>query len=97
MTVADPRFERLVRTGVQPGPQLVDLDLRGSASLDLRVFAVTAVLALVAGTAVGIWPALSVTTERVFSISAGLAASTVTPGNTAPDVSLTTPAMDAWA
>src|SRR5207244_7996811 len=29
----------------------------------------------------------------IFSISAGLAASTVTPGSTAPDVSLTTPAM----
>jgi hypothetical protein len=28
---------------------------------------------------------------------AGLAASTVTPGRTAPDVSLTTPAMVAWA
>ena len=32
-------------------------------------------------------------TERVFSISAWLAASTVTPGSTAPDVSLTMPAM----
>jgi hypothetical protein len=30
---------------------------------------------------------------RTFSISAGLAASTVTPGKTPPDVSLTTPAM----
>src|SRR5262245_23760830 len=38
-------------------------------------------------------PSLSVTTLRVFSISAGLDASTVTPGNTAPDVSLTTPAI----
>ena len=36
----------------------------------------------------------SVVTERTFSISAGLAASTVTPGSTAPDVSLTTPASD---
>src|SRR4051812_25866613 len=43
------------------------------------------------------WPALSVTAERVFSIRAGLAASTVTPGSTAPDVSLTTPASDACA
>ena len=43
------------------------------------------------------WPAPSVTTVRTFSMSAGLAASTVTPGNTAPDVSLTTPAMDACA
>ena len=34
-------------------------------------------------------PVLSVTTERVFSISAGLDASTVTPGSTAPEVSLT--------
>ena len=33
------------------------------------------------------------TTLRTFSISAGLAASTVTPGSTAPEVSLTTPAM----
>src|SRR5512145_8081 len=32
-------------------------------------------------------------TERTFSIRAGLAASTVTPGSTAPDASLTTPAM----
>lgn len=41
-------------------------------------------------------PACSATgrrTERTFSVSAGLDASTVTPGNTAPDVSLTTPAM----
>src|SRR5262245_40394671 len=30
-------------------------------------------------------------------MSAGLAASTVTPGSTAPDVSFTTPAMDACA
>ncbi len=37
------------------------------------------------------WPELSVTAERTFSISAGLEASTVTPGSTAPDVSLTTP------
>ena len=35
------------------------------------------------------WPALSVTADRVFSISAGLDASTVTPGSTAPDASLT--------
>ena len=42
-------------------------------------------------------PASSVTTERTFSISAGLATSTVTPGSTAPDVSRTTPVIDAWA
>jgi hypothetical protein len=30
---------------------------------------------------------------RTFSISAGLATSTVTPGRTAPDASLTTPAI----
>src|SRR6266478_1554330 len=44
-------------------------------------------------------PLSSVTTVRTFSISAGLAASTVTPGNTAPDESLTTPAIPllAWA
>jgi hypothetical protein len=30
---------------------------------------------------------------RIFSISAGLLASTVTPGSTAPDVSRTTPAI----
>ena len=34
---------------------------------------------------------------RAFSISAGLDASTVTPGSTAPDASLTTPVMEAWA
>src|SRR3954452_5247018 len=38
-------------------------------------------------------PLPSVTTERVFSISAGLEASTVTPGSTASEASLTTPAM----
>ena len=31
------------------------------------------------------WPEPSVVTDRTFSISAGLAASTVTPGSTAPD------------
>jgi hypothetical protein len=35
----------------------------------------------------------SLTTDRTFSIRTGLAASTVVPGNTAPDVSLTTPVM----
>jgi len=40
-------------------------------------------------------PSASVTTVRTFSMSTGLAASTVTPGRTAPDVSLTTPAMAA--
>ena len=39
----------------------------------------------------------SETAERTFSIRAGLAASTVTPGSTAPDVSLTAPAMTACA
>ena len=42
-------------------------------------------------------PIPSVTTVRTFSMSAGLAASTVTPGRTAPDASLTTPVMDDWA
>src|SRR4051794_31008173 len=36
-------------------------------------------------------PLASVTTERVFSMRTGLAASTVTPGSTAPVASLTTP------
>ena len=43
------------------------------------------------------WPVPSVTTVRSFSVSAGLDASTVTPGRTAPDESLTTPAMVACA
>src|SRR5437764_11546303 len=43
------------------------------------------------------WPVSSVTAVRVFSIRTGLAASTVTPGRTAPDASFTTPAMDACA
>ena len=44
------------------------------------------------------WPCASVVTVRTRSISAGLLASTVTPGITAPLVSLTTPAMPlAWA
>src|SRR5262245_56956302 len=38
-------------------------------------------------------PALSVWTARVFSINAGLLASTVTPGSTAPELSRTSPAM----
>src|SRR5690242_4239768 len=38
------------------------------------------------------WPVASVTALRVFSISAGLDASTVTPGSTPPDVSRTVPA-----
>src|SRR5436190_18882921 len=43
------------------------------------------------------WPLPSVTAVRTFSISTGLAASTVTPGRTAPDASFTTPAIDACA
>ncbi len=43
------------------------------------------------------WPVPSLTAVRVFSMRTGLAASTVTPGNTAPDVSLTTPVIDACA
>src|SRR5262245_14702116 len=42
-------------------------------------------------------PDSSVTALRTFSMSAGLDASTVTPGSTAPDESLTTPVIDAWA
>src|SRR4051794_21842123 len=38
-------------------------------------------------------PSEAVTTDRTFSISAGLDASTVTPGNTAPEESVTVPAM----
>jgi hypothetical protein len=43
------------------------------------------------------WPVLSVTAVRVFSISAGLDVSTVTPGRTAPEASLTMPASVACA
>jgi len=39
------------------------------------------------------WPSPSVTTVRLFSISAGLDASTVTPGMTPPLASRTTPAI----
>ena len=39
------------------------------------------------------WPDPSVTTVRIFSISAGLAASTVTPGNNAPEASFAAPAI----
>src|SRR5215212_10653660 len=44
-------------------------------------------------------PEPSVIADRTFSISAGLDASTVTPGSTAPDASLTVPAMELvfWA
>src|SRR5688572_4028318 len=42
-------------------------------------------------------PPESLTTERTFSMRAGLVASTVTPGSTAPDESLTTPLIDACA
>ncbi len=46
-----------------------------------------------------IWycPVPSVIAERVFSIRAGLAASTETPGNTAPDESFATPASETCA
>ena len=43
------------------------------------------------------WPLPSVVAVRAFSMSAGLDASTVTPGNTAPEVSRTVPVIDAWA
>src|SRR2546421_11664891 len=43
------------------------------------------------------WPVASVTTDRTFSISAGLAASTFTPGRTPPELSLTTPVIAACA
>src|SRR5437867_7271188 len=43
------------------------------------------------------WPDPLVTTERVFSMSAGLDASTVTPGMTALEESLTVPTIEAWA
>src|SRR3954453_7580833 len=39
------------------------------------------------------WPLASVVAIRVFSINAGLEASTVTPGRTAPEESFTTPAI----
>ena len=41
-------------------------------------------------------PVPSVAAERTRSMSASLAASTVTPGNTAPELSFTTPVTDAW-
>src|SRR5687768_1099010 len=43
------------------------------------------------------WPEPSVMAVRTFSMSTGLAASTVTPGRTAPDASATVPASVAWA
>src|SRR5437016_5108994 len=43
------------------------------------------------------WPVSSLTTERIRSMSTGLAASTVTPGSTPPDASRTTPVMAACA
>src|SRR5437764_182350 len=42
-------------------------------------------------------PEPSVTTVRTFSMRAGLDASTVTPGRTAPEVSFTVPAIAALA
>jgi hypothetical protein len=42
-------------------------------------------------------PFESVLTERTRSMRTGLDTSTVTPGRTAPEVSFTTPAIDAWA
>ena len=44
-------------------------------------------------------PSPSETTVRTFSMRAGLVASTVAPGNTAPDASRTTPAIPlaCWA
>src|SRR6185436_18655667 len=43
------------------------------------------------------WPVSLLTLLRTFSLRTGLEASTVTPGSTAPDVSFTTPVIDAWA
>ena len=43
------------------------------------------------------WPVPSVTDDLVFSINAGLDASMVTPGSTAPEASFTLPAIDDWA
>ncbi len=43
------------------------------------------------------WPVPSVVTDRTFSIRTALEASTVTPGRTAPDESLTVPAIEACA
>ncbi len=43
------------------------------------------------------WPESSVTAVRTFSMSAGLEASTVTPGSTPPDESRTVPAREPWA
>src|SRR5712691_1655775 len=42
-------------------------------------------------------PVASVVTDRTFSIRTGLATSTVTPGSTPPDVSLTRPVIAACA
>src|SRR5258705_1608277 len=42
-------------------------------------------------------PVALVVTDRTFSISAGLDASTLTPGSSAPDVSRATPVIDACA
>src|SRR5262245_15131045 len=43
------------------------------------------------------WPDASVNAVRTFSISSGLAASTVTPGSTAPEASWTVPVIVACA
>src|SRR5262245_2207886 len=43
------------------------------------------------------WPVSSVVADLTFSISAGLEASTVTPGSTPPDASRTVPVREAWA
>src|ERR1044071_638903 len=43
------------------------------------------------------WPESFVLTDRTFSMSAGLEASTLTPGSTAPDGSRTMPVIDACA
>ena len=43
------------------------------------------------------WPVASVTLLRTFSMSYWLEPSTVTPGNTAPEVSLTLPVIEACA
>ena len=43
------------------------------------------------------WPVPSVIDDRTFSISTELDASTVTPGRTAPEASLTVPVIEDWA
>src|SRR6187402_2643558 len=72
-----------VKSDVSSTPSRTTVEKPGSSNLTVYVPGLSATIEYV--------PEPLVTVERVFSISTGLDTSTVTPGNTPPDASLTVP------